>query len=63
LQNLTSDTPKQSEAFFAHIGHYPTRLISDFDMKLIGLRPAHRQDKNGLQNATGKPWLLWQETG
>jgi hypothetical protein len=24
------------EAFFAHIGFIPKRLISDFDMKLIG---------------------------
>jgi hypothetical protein len=63
LQNLTSDIPKQLEAFFAHIGQPPTRLISDFDTKLIGGKareylnsllihvnaaPAHRQDKNGL---------------
>jgi hypothetical protein len=63
LQNLTSDIPKQLEAFFAHIGQPPTRLISDFDTKLIGGKareylnsllihvnatPAHRQDTNGL---------------
>jgi len=63
LQNLTSDIPRQLEAFFAHIGIVPKRLISDFDLKLIGGKareylnkllihvnaaPAHRQDKNGL---------------
>ncbi len=63
LQNLTMDIQKQLEAFFAHIGFYPKRLISDFDTKLIGGKareflnsllihvnaaPAHRQDKNGL---------------
>jgi hypothetical protein len=63
LQNLTSDIPKQLQAFFAHIGRLPTRLISDFDLKLIGGKareylnnllihinpaPAHHQDKNGL---------------
>jgi len=63
LQNLTTDIPRQLEAFFAHIGRYPSRLISDFDLKLIGGKareflnsllihvnaaPAHRQDKNGL---------------
>jgi hypothetical protein len=63
LQNLTSDIPKQLEAFFAHLGFVPDRLISDFDMKLIGGKareylnsllihvnaaPAFRQDKNGL---------------
>ncbi|MFN9983161.1 MAG: hypothetical protein ACK53Y_24755, partial [bacterium] len=36
LQNLTSDICKQLEAFFAHVGSYPKRLISDFDTKLIG---------------------------
>jgi hypothetical protein len=51
------------EAFFAHLGFYPKRLISDFDTKLIGGKareylnslkihvnaaPAYRQDKNGL---------------
>jgi len=36
LQNLTSDIQKQMEAFFAHIGVVPHRLISDFDLKLIG---------------------------
>jgi hypothetical protein len=36
LQNLTSDIKKQIEAFFAHIGSFPRRLITDFDLKLIG---------------------------
>jgi len=36
LQNLTSDIPKQLDAFFAHLGFLPKRLISDFDLKLIG---------------------------
>jgi hypothetical protein len=49
-------------AFFAHISMHPKRLISDFDMKLIGGKardhlnsllhvnaaPAMRQDRNGL---------------
>jgi hypothetical protein len=35
LHNLTSDIPKQMEAFFAHIGIIPQRLISEFDMKVI----------------------------
>jgi hypothetical protein len=63
LRNLTADICKQLEAFFAHLGTTPKRLISDFDMKLIGGKareylnslkihvnaaPAHRQDKNGL---------------
>jgi len=63
LHNLTSDIPKQLEAFFAHIGCTPRRLISDFDLKLIGGKareylnsllihvnaaPSSRQDKNGL---------------
>jgi hypothetical protein len=63
LQNLTTDIQKQLEAFFAHIGFHPKRLISDFDRKLVGGKardylnsllmhvnaaPAHRQDKNGL---------------
>jgi len=63
LRNLTTDIQKQMEAFFAHIGILPQRLISDFDLKLIGGRareylnsllihvnsaPASRQDKNGL---------------
>jgi len=63
LQNLTSDIPKQLQAFFAHIGSPPTRLITDFDLKLIGGKareylnsllihvnaaPSLRQDKNGL---------------
>jgi len=36
LQNLTSDIRKQLEAFFAHLGFLPRRLITDFDTKLIG---------------------------
>jgi len=63
LQNLTSDIRKQLEAFFAHLGFSPKRLITDFDTKLIGGKareylnsllihvnaaPAFRQDKNGL---------------
>jgi hypothetical protein len=36
LQNLTSDIPRQMNAFFTHIDMYPKRLISDFDLKLIG---------------------------
>jgi hypothetical protein len=36
LQNLTSNIQKQMEAFFAHIGVVPHRLISDFDLTLIG---------------------------
>ncbi len=63
FQNLTSGIQKQLEAFFAHIGFSPKRLISDFDPKLIGGKareylntlkihinaaPAYREDKNGL---------------
>jgi hypothetical protein len=63
LQNLTSDIPKQIEAFFAHIGMRPRRIVTDFDLKLVGGKardyfnsllvhvnaaPSHRQDKNGL---------------
>ncbi len=63
LQNLTTDIRKQLEAFFAHIGFTPTRLITDFDTKLIGGKareylnslmihvnaaPATHQDRNGL---------------
>ena len=63
LQNLTSDIPKQMSAFFAHIGITPKRLLTDFDLKLIGGKardylnsllihvnaaPSHHQDKNGL---------------
>jgi len=33
---LTSDIPKQMQAFFAHIGSPPKHVISDFDLKLIG---------------------------
>jgi hypothetical protein len=63
LQNLQSDIPKQMPAFFAHLGIIPKRLITDFDLKLIGGKardylncllihvnaaPFHHQDKNGL---------------
>ena len=63
LQNLTTDIRKQLEYFFAHLGFTPTRLITDFDTKLIGGKareylnsllihvnaaPANRQDRNGL---------------
>jgi hypothetical protein len=63
LQNLTSEKPKQMQAFFAHIGRLPDQLITDIDLKLIGGKareylnsllihvnaaPAYRQDKNGL---------------
>jgi hypothetical protein len=63
LHNLTSDIPKQLQAFFAHLGFMPTRLISDFDLKLIGGKakeylnsllihvnaaPLSPQDRNGL---------------
>ncbi len=63
LQNLTGDIQKQLEAFFAHLGMVPKRIISDFDLKLVGGRarwyhnsllvhvnaaPSHHQDKNGL---------------
>jgi hypothetical protein len=63
LHNLTSDIPKQLQAFFAHLGFTPTHLISDFDLKLIGgeardylnsllihvnAAPSSRQDRNGL---------------
>jgi hypothetical protein len=69
LQNLTSDIPCQLEAFFAHIGSVPKRLISDFDLKLIGGKardylnqlfiyvnaaPAYRQDKMVLLSDTGR---------
>ncbi len=63
LQNLTSDIKKQMEAFFAHLGFVPKRLVTGFDTKLIrgkareylnslqihvNAAPAHHQDKNGL---------------
>jgi hypothetical protein len=63
LSNLSTDIPKQLQAFFAHLGMVPKRLITDFDLKLIGGKareylnsllthvnaaPAYRQDKNGL---------------
>jgi len=64
LQNLTSDIPKQLDAFFAHLGFLPKRLISDFDLKLTGGKsrdhlnqlhihvnaaPAYRLQLNGQQ--------------
>ena len=73
LQNLTSEIPKQMEAFFAHIGRLPDRLISDFDLKLIGGKaqeylnsllihvnaaPAYRQDKNGLEERHWQTMVL-----
>jgi hypothetical protein len=59
LHNLTSDIPKQLQSFFAHIGMTPKRLVTDFDLKLIGGKareylihvnaaPSYRQDNNGL---------------
>jgi hypothetical protein len=63
LRNLTTDIPKQLQAFFAHIGRPPKCLITDFDLKLNGGKareflnnmlihvnaaPSYRQDKNGL---------------
>jgi hypothetical protein len=36
LQNLTDDIQKQLESFFAHLGIVPRRIISDFDLKLVG---------------------------
>jgi len=63
LQNLTSDIPKQMQAFFAHIRSPPGHLISDFVLKMIGGKareflnsllihvnaaPSYCQDKNGL---------------
>jgi hypothetical protein len=63
FQNLTTDIIKQLDAFFAHLGFLPKRLISDFDLKLIGGKsrdhlnqlhihvnaaPALCQDRNGL---------------
>jgi hypothetical protein len=63
LSILTSEIPRQLQAFFAHIGQTPKRLITDFDLKLIGGKardylngllirvnaaPSYRQDKNGL---------------
>ena len=36
LQNLNSDIIKQLDHFFAQLGFVPCRLISDFDLKLIG---------------------------
>jgi hypothetical protein len=38
LQNLQTDIQKQMETFFSHIGVAPHRLITDFDLKLIGGR-------------------------
>jgi hypothetical protein len=63
LQNLTTDIKKQLESFYAHLGVVPRRIISDFDLLLIGGKardylngllvhvnaaPSYRQDKNGL---------------
>jgi len=46
LSNLTSEIPRQLQAFFAHIGQTPKRLITDFDLKLIGGKA--RDYLNGL---------------
>jgi hypothetical protein len=63
LQNLTTDIKEQIETFFAHIGFSPRRLITDFDLKLVGGKareylnsllihinaaPAYRQDRNSI---------------
>ncbi len=62
LQNLTWDIRKQLDAFFAHLGFLPKRLMSDFDTKLggkarehlnslkidVNAAPSHRQDRSGL---------------
>jgi len=63
FQNLSTDIRKQLEAFLAHLGFTPRRLITDFDNKLIGGKarefsnslkihlnaaPTYRQDLNGL---------------
>jgi hypothetical protein len=63
LHNLTSDIPKQLQAFFAHLGFHLKCLISDFDLKLIGGKAreylnsllihvnaatSSHQDRNGL---------------
>jgi hypothetical protein len=63
LKKLTTDIQKQLELFFSHLGLLPCRIITDFDLKLIGGKareylnsmlihvnaaPSHRQDKNGL---------------
>jgi hypothetical protein len=63
LQNLNHDIIRQLDSFFAQLGFVPKRLISDFDLKLIGRKardhlnkllahvnaaPASRQDRNGL---------------
>jgi len=63
LQNLTGDIQRQLESFFAHLGMVPKRIITDFDLKLVGgsarrylnsllvhvnAAPSYRQDKNGL---------------
>jgi len=46
LRNLTTDISRQLVAFFAHLGFAPTRLITDFDLKLIGGKA--RDCLNGL---------------
>jgi hypothetical protein len=50
LQNLTSDIIKQLDAFFAHLGFLPKRLITDFDLKLIGGK--------SREQLPGKFWFL-----
>jgi hypothetical protein len=63
LQILTSDIQKQLESLFAHLGMIPKRIITYFDLKLVGgtarrylnsllvhvnAAPSYWQDKNGL---------------
>jgi len=63
LRDLTTDIQKQLESFFSHIGMVPKRIITEFDLKLIGGKAreylnsmlvhvnaalSYRQDKNGL---------------
>jgi hypothetical protein len=63
LKNLSTDIVNQLEAFFAHLGLLPKRLIFGFDTKLIGGKarnflnslkihvyatPANHQECNGL---------------
>ncbi|MFN9981695.1 MAG: hypothetical protein ACK53Y_17345, partial [bacterium] len=36
LQNLNQDIIKQLDNFFAQLGFVPRRLLTDFDLKLIG---------------------------
>ena len=49
LRDLTTDIQKQLESFFSHIGMVPKRIITDFDLKLIG-----GKGREYLQNVTVK---------